>query len=625
MKKSILKIIFFILFITVLPILILLPVLSEIIELSTNHYRFNSQITDIYITNNDKVLVKQTIDIKDCIPQNKSVMNIKDLIFYCPICSISDISSGITLSKIKEYKTNIDIFQEKKESSIISHYYYRDSKMQNQLLILQNDLKKNNYKVIFSYELNSKDILSYTDNNKHILLNLSPNSKFNNNNDLFIHLPNNVKILNNNDYLKKQNETTYKVNLKNENIDYKIKLDGNFTSFVSDCPKTIYMSDKQKNNLLIQKLLFILIPLTLTLSAILIIAYCNKKIKIEKLEYERNPKNVIDPILAESIIDGKVDAKNLIMTCLVNLIHKKNLINIDNNYIKLVSTDNLSEIEERILLILFSSQKNSNNFIKSFTYDNVFTEKKKIDLYLGEELSFSNLKNTFKQKNKETLSIYEEFSNIKEIIKNQLYKQNILSKTWDNILKHLKIFSVMLIINMLILISFGITIFVPITLDEPYLLYWITGNILFYIFSKRITLLSIAKIKEINSHVRFIILSVTSFTLFSLIINLYSMRIDLMLAIIILITINLFIYKFSSAYVLTKKGKQEYAKAIMLKKFLLDYSLIEQRNMDSVIVFDDYLIYATAFGIPNKITSKLNENLMNLNIKLQVLSNILTL
>lgn len=625
MKKSILKIIFFILFVTMLPILILLPVLSEIIDTNIYHYRFNSQITDIYITDNDKVLVKQTIDIKDCIPQNKSVMNIKDLIFYCPICSISDIRSGMTLSEIKEYKTNIDIFQKEKESSIISYYYYRDSEMQNQLLILQNDLKKSNYKVIFSYELNSKDILSYTDNNKHILLNLSPNSKFNNNNDLFIHLPNNVKILNNNDYLKKQNETTYKVNLKNENIDYRIKLDRNFTSFVSDCPKTVYMSDKQKNNLLIQKSLFILIPLTLMLSSILIITYCNKKIQIEKFEYERNPKNVIDPILAESIIDGQIDAKNLIMTCLVNLIHKKNLINIDNNYIKLVNTENLSEIEERILLILFSSQKNSNDFRKTFTYDNVFTEKKIIDLYLGKELSFSNLKNTFKQKNKETLSIYEEFSKIKEIIKNQLYKQNILSKTWDNILKHLKIFSLMLIINMLILLSFGITIFVPITLNEPYLLYWIIGNILFYIFSKRLTLLSIAKIKEIDNHMHFLMLSVTSFTLFSLIISLYSMRINLMLSIIILIIINLLIYKFSSTYVLTKKGKQEYAKAIKLKKFLLDYSLIEQRDMDSVIIFDDYLVYATAFGIPNKITSKLNENLMNLNIKLQVLSNILTL
>lgn len=110
-----------------LPILILLPVLSEIIDTNTNHYRFNSQITDIYITDNDKVLVKQTIDIKDCIPQNKSVMNIKDLIFYCPICSISDIRSGMTLSETKEYKTNIDIFQKEKESSIISYYYYRDS------------------------------------------------------------------------------------------------------------------------------------------------------------------------------------------------------------------------------------------------------------------------------------------------------------------------------------------------------------------------------------------------------------------------------------------------------------------------------------------------------------------
>ena len=63
----------------------------------------------------------------------------------------------------------------------------------------------------------------------------------------------------------------------------------------------------------------------------------------------------------------------------------------------------------------------------------------------------------------------------------------------------------------------------------------------------------------------------------------------------------------------------------MLKKYLIDYSLIEQRDLDGLIIFDDYLIYATAFGIPSKITSKISEKLLNLNIKLQVISKILTL
>ena len=319
------------------------------------------------------------------------------------------------------------------------------------------------------------------------------------------------------------------------------------------------------------------------------------------------------------------------MTCLVNLIQKKNLDNIENNYLTLVNTENLSNIEERVLLVLFSSQNNKdfiyNQKYRSFTIENIFESERKIDNYIGCSIKLSNIKNTFMNKNKETLNIYDEFVNIKNMIQSQLYKQDLLSLKWSIVLKHLRIFSSMLIFNILIILSNGIDIFIPSSTFKPHLLYWILGNVIFYFTAKNLTFSKIIKSKLPKKPIFFsLYFCVPVFiSVFEIIYNFYLVPIELLLAYFMIIIINLLIYKFSNTYILTSKGKKEYKKVAMLKKFLLDYSLIEQRDMDSVIVFDDYLVYATAFGIPNKITSKLNENLMNLNIKLQVLSNILTL
>ena len=628
MKKSIL-IILFIIILTFIYLLILnLPILF-ITTPDTNI--LNSQTTDIYISDNDTILVKQTVDVKDCIPENQSLYKIRNSIFYCPICSISDVGKSLSLSAIGKYQTNISILDEEKNSYFRKYYYNRNKTPENHLPSLINELKKNNYQVTFSYTINSKDVLSYIDNNTHILLNLKAKNKFKSINDLYIHLPDNVQILNTNSYIKKQNENTYKINLKKETANYSIKLDRIFTKFVSDSPKYVYKSYSQKKTILLKYSLYCCIPLTISLLIILILAYIQKKIKIDKSEYERNLEGIIEPILAESIIDGKIDAKNLIMTCLVNLIQKKNLENSENNYLTLVNTENLSNIEERVLLVLFSSQNNKdfiyNQKYRSFTIENVFESERKIDKYIGCSINLSNIKNTFMNNNKETLNIYDEFVNIKNMIQSQLYKQDLLSLKWATVLKHLRIFSSMLIFNILIILSNGINIFIPSNTFKPHLLYWILGNVIFYFTAKNLTFSKIIKSKLPKKPIFFSLYFCVPFfiSVFEIIYNFYLVPIELLLAYFILFLINLLIYKFSNTYILTSKGKKEYKKVAMLKKYLLDYSLIEQRDMDSVIVFDDYLVYATAFGIPNKITSKLNENLMNLNIKLQVLSNILTL
>ena len=89
------------------------------------------------------------------------------------------------------------------------------------------------------------------------------------------------------------------------------------------------------------------------------------------------------------------------------------------------------------------------------------------------------------------------------------------------------------------------------------------------------------------------------------------------------IFLNIYTAYRSQEIILTKKGKDEQLKLLELKNYINDYSLIKNRDLESVIIWDKYLAYATAFGIPNKITNSIYEEWYNLNINLQVVEKIL--
>ena len=79
-------------------------------------------------------------------------------------------------------------------------------------------------------------------------------------------------------------------------------------------------------------------------------------------------------------------------------------------------------------------------------------------------------------------------------------------------------------------------------------------------------------------------------------------------AIILVLIINK-----ANIYVFTKKGREEYKKVRIFKKFIKNYSLIKNRDIDGVIVYDDYLVYASALGIMSTVTEKISQNLVNYN------------
>ena len=52
---------------------------------------------------------------------------------------------------------------------------------------------------------------------------------------------------------------------------------------------------------------------------------------------------------------------------------------------------------------------------------------------------------------------------------------------------------------------------------------------------------------------------------------------------------------------LTAKGKEELAEVMGLKKYLEDFSLISEREISETIIWQDYMVYATLFGIADKV------------------------
>lgn len=77
------------------------------------------------------------------------------------------------------------------------------------------------------------------------------------------------------------------------------------------------------------------------------------------------------------------------------------------------------------------------------------------------------------------------------------------------------------------------------------------------------------------------------------------------------------LFKLANREALTDKGKIERQKILELKKYIEEYSIIKDRDMQDIVIWDDYLVYATALGIPSKITKKIYEKYMNTNMTIQ--------
>jgi uncharacterized membrane protein len=55
----------------------------------------------------------------------------------------------------------------------------------------------------------------------------------------------------------------------------------------------------------------------------------------------------------------------------------------------------------------------------------------------------------------------------------------------------------------------------------------------------------------------------------------------------------------------SKSGNEDYVRWAAFKKFLEEFSTFEDYPIPSLIVWEHYLVYATSFGIANKVTKQL--------------------
>jgi len=353
------------------------------------------------------------------------------------------------------------------------------------------------------------------------------------------------------------------------------------------------LKGKEEYSYIIEKM-----PLLITLVIISILLFTisfdiNRKEKINT--YRRETLDLVPPIIAEAIIDGKIGLKELIMTTIIELNIRGNIRIINNDILELVSLDNLEEYERDIVELLFK-----NNIIR-----------------------LNDINNIFAKSNKETLAFTEKINNIKNLLLEKIFEMNIFSGELTIVNKIIQLSAILLSLNL------------PLIFLKDTNAFWqliLLVNIFIIVSyvkkNKNKTTMQEEMIENSGGSSRHdaeLIVLYIGIVCMIITSAIYVAKYYFVFFIITLLTfaLNLYTAYQSQAVALTRNGKKEQAKLMELKKYINDYSLIKNRDLESVIIWDEYLAYATAFGIPNKVTDSIYEVWYNLNLNLQVVEKIL--
>lgn len=322
-----------------------------------------------------------------------------------------------------------------------------------------------------------------------------------------------------------------------------------------------------------------LVFIVITVLNIIIVVLITANKKREK-NYHRETDDIIDPVLAESIIDRKISAKNLIMAVIVEQISKNNIL-LEDDRLTLKCFDKKSKIKEQIIEMFFTEEGKTIN-IKDFA--KVFKDSSSIDY------------------------IIDVFKTIKNKIIKIFYDNDIYDKKKKKQLKVIRITSIISIVVELLYIIYLLWGYAFIIKGLIAIL--IAAFILYLIFkrSKIIYSLPVLSIPIVFFIVMIIGLFLVGITPYKA----YSIQLVEIIKLVLITGINVLVIFLSKKHVFTKKGLIEYDKIKGLYDYLIDYSLMKERDINSVIIWDKYLVYATAFGIPNKVTNRFSEELMKM-------------
>ena len=305
----------------------------------------------------------------------------------------------------------------------------------------------------------------------------------------------------------------------------------------------------------------------------LIAVLINNRKKKKVNEYRRETKNLVSPYLAELIVDGKIDMKNLIMTTIIDLELKGKVKILNNDEIELISTEGLDAVQKCMIYLLFIGTGGENR------------------------IKLSDINNAFR-------------------------KSKITTKIFSK--KKMKIGTIIKTVAAIncILICFLFS-GLPITIDAFPIMFAIA---LVFIFIDSINhyegnfkserdatgcLMVIAGIVAIFQAIGMIKLD---FMIYGL---------EFLLIMAVLFIVNVMVIRESKRILLTPVGEAERIELLKLKKYLMEHSVIKERDLSSVVIWDEYLAYATAFGMPNSIIKQIYEEWYNINMTLQFVSQIL--
>ncbi len=496
------------------------------------------------------------------------------------------------LDNVKLYINNTDNFY----SSIylLNGYINLDEGLLNALKIANNKVN-----VKLTYELNMDYITRYTNTDFFSYYIDLENIAYLN--KLTINLNSNYTITNLTVDNAEISKTTdgYVVNMNNINNSTDMNILFNINTYLSNTINSDYvdsyiLKEIEEYGYINERIYILLIIITISVILLIISLIINNKKKTTN--YRRDTSDLVSPILAEAIIDGKIGLKELIMTTIIELNIRGNINIINNDTLELVSYDNLEIYEQSIVNLLFENKT----------------------------IKFSDINNTFANSNKSTIQFTQKMSLIKECLLEKIYSMKILSKGLTFLNKAIGLCAILITINMP-------QIFLNNASSMKKLFFFLSLLITFYYIKSNIGKRTIKeeiitnnkRRKGIDIRIVFLVI-LTIFIIISTSINVAKYHIIFFIFTLLAICLNIYTAYRSQGIILTKEGKEEQLKLVELKNYINDYSLIRNRDLESVIIWDKYLAYATAFGIPSKITNSIYEEWYNLNINLQVVEKILS-
>ena len=510
----------------------------------------NATIDVYFPQTGDLIYVSETINLKKDL-SHLDELEVLSLYFTMPLREnknvVKENNSGLTnlniSSKAKyEYKT----IANKLEIKIYK----------NDFNVFLEDLKNNNYNLFLSYNLPIRNVVGKIDHELFFLI------------EDDITKPK-IKI-----YI--QGDTKKFIDIS----EMKIGTDDSSLSFEE-------WDENNESIILNRRLLLLVLPWCLIIEAILllplVIVSINNNLIIKKEEIVDNVNSLMEPYLIESIVDEKINSINLITTCIIKLVSKGNIENLDNNRLTLLNTSNINNVEKEIIKLLFLDG----------------TENISLKECVGTTIKISDINNRIKNNREFSEAFYAKMKQIKVIIKEELVEKKIINPFWIPLLRIIRpiaiYFAFMLLLFISVLSHAGILI-------GSFGLFFIGAILVLsgYKISNHYFALSII---ETVTVVGFLLFTYFAFARIDYLFILFGI-----VAIILVLIINE-----ANIYVFTKKGREEYKKVRIFKKFIKNYSLIKNRDIDGVIVYDDYLVYASALGIMSTVTEKISQNLVNYN------------